>query len=98
MKISRDQSTFTGSDTGVSPLVVSIDSDYTENQITITGLATGTMTVKYKAQGGDVLETFTNNTLDLTTARTIKLEGLQLEEIELSVAPAAAYNYRIEQW
>lgn len=97
MKINQDYELQTGSSTGSAPEVISVHPSYTETYITINALAVGTMSLRVKANGGDAFETPDSNTIDLSTKRTFIVSDIQLDEIELSVSPNAAYDYRIEQ-
>ncbi len=85
-----------GSSAGASAEEISVSNQFTTYIITITGLATGNLTVRAMAEGGDAFETVDDGTIDLSLKRTIKLDGFQLDEIELSVDNATAYSYRIE--
>lgn len=102
MRIS-DVNPITGSATGVSEEVITVDPQYTQTRITINGLATGTATFTAKPLGGEVLEVIEGASINLATPeRTIILgnindNGVSYEEIGITVSAGTAFTYYINQ-
>ena len=97
MIINKDHELQNGSSDGSSSVVIPVNNKVTDTVITINGLGSGTATIRAKADGGDSFESIDGGSLSLSTNRTLLISDFQLDEVEISVSPSAAYDYRIEQ-
>ena len=102
MKITNPDK-ITGTATGASEEVITVDPQYTQARITINGLATGTATFRAKPQGGEVLEAIEGASINLSTERTIIIgsmsnNGTSLEEIGITVSAGTGFSYYIKQF
>ena len=93
MKPNVREDTFSGA--GIDELELS--SQYRNNAITIIGLDTGIMTVRAKAADNPVFEDVVNGTIRLEKNRTLTIRRTQLDALEFTVSPEAAYTVRVKQ-
>jgi len=93
MKPNISEGTFDG--IGAAELIVS--SQYKNSAITILGLATGIITVRAKASDQVVFEDVLNGEIRLVTSRTLTIRNTQLDSLEFTVNPQAAYTVRVKQ-
>ena len=82
---------------GTSPAELDISSQYLNNAITIIGLNTGIMTVRAKASDNPIFEDVLNGTIRLDKNRTITIRNTQLDALEFTVEPNAAFTVRVKQ-
>jgi hypothetical protein len=88
---------YVGSSDGTSPLDLPISGQYFDNAITITGLAVGIITVRAKASENPVFEDVLNGEIRLDKSRTLTIRKTQLDALEFTVDPEAAYTVRVKQ-
>ena len=75
-----------------------VSNKFQELQVTIVGLATGSFTLKAKAEDGDVFEDVEGGTIDdLSLVRTLIIEDTAIDEISTSVSAGTAYTIKIKQ-
>jgi len=74
--------------------------DLPKTQITVSGRATGTLTITGKSSGSDVFEAFQPAlTLDLSVERTALVEGYILQAINIDVSVGGDdFDVTITQW
>lgn len=77
---------------GNTSLIVDCDDSYTEHEIVINTLATGTVTARAKVRGADSFESVVDGSIDLTANRSLIISGRQIDEIELTVSPDASFD------
>ena len=82
---------------GTSADELDISSQYFNNAITIIGLDTGIMTVRAKASENPVFEDVINGILRLDSKRTLTILRTQLDALEFTVEPNAAFTVRVKQ-
>ena len=82
---------------GVGAAELDISSQYFNSAITIIGLAVGVMTVRAKADGNPVFEDVLNGEIRLDKNRTLTIRNTQLDALEFTVTPEAAYTVRVKQ-
>jgi len=85
-----------GSSAGASAEEISVSNQFTTYIITITGLATGNLTVRAMAEGGDAFETVDDGTLDLSLNAFLRWRVSCGMRLNCQLKTATAYNYRIE--
>jgi len=83
--------------TGSGSEVIAIENELLRIQITAEGLATGTLTVKAKSNGCTAFEDVEGGTIDLTTTRTVLIEGYSIDELEITTSTSAAYTLILVQ-
>ena len=75
-----------------------VSNKFQELQVTVVGLATGSFTLKTKAEDGDMFEDVVDGTIaDLSTNRTLIIEDTAIDEISTSVSAGTAYTLKIKQ-
>ena len=79
---------------------ISLLEEFHVSQFAVSGRATGLVTVKGKALGSDVFESFSPELqLDLAIERTAVIEGYSIESLRFDVVPTGAdYSVTITQW
>jgi hypothetical protein len=79
---------------------VGVNPDLANTQISISGRATGTLTVTAMSVGSDVFEAFAVPlTIDLSVKRTVILEPASLKELSFAVSVAGStFDVTISQW
>lgn len=82
---------------GVGAQELELSSQYRNNTITIIGLDTGIITVRAKAADNPVFEDVLNGTIRLDKNRTLPIRRTQLDALEFTVDPEAAYTVRVKQ-
>ncbi len=82
---------------GAGAQVLTLSSQYLNNAITIIGLDTGIITVRAKASDNPVFEDVLNGEIRLDKNRTLTIRNTQLDALEFTVTPAAAYTVRVKQ-
>ena len=82
---------------GVGASELDLSSQYWHNAITIIGLDTGIMTVRAKASGNSVFENVINGEIILSKNRTLTIRNTQLEALEFTITPEAAFTVRVRQ-
>ena len=93
MKANVREDTFAG--TVAAELEIS--SQYRNNVMTIVGLDTGIMTVRAKASGNTIFEDVINGTIRLDKKRTLTILRTQLDALEFTVDPPAAFTVKVKQ-
>lgn len=76
---------------------VDISSQYTRTSFTVVGLSTGILTVRVKPIGAIEFEKLINGEVNLDFHRTLTISNNQLESLEFTVTPEAAYTVKITQ-
>ena len=82
---------------GVIPGVLDISPQYSDYQITFIGLDAGVMTTRAKHDNGTVFEYVNNGQIDLAIAKTLRIKGYQLQALEFTIEPEAAYTVTVKQ-
>jgi len=93
MKANVREETFAGT----SAAELDISSQYFNNAITIIGLAVGIITVRAKASDNPIFEDVINGTIRLEKNRTLTIRNTQLDALEFTVEPPAAFTVRVKQ-
>tara|TARA_Y100000310_G_C20420457_1_gene686435 strand:+ start:50 stop:355 length:306 start_codon:yes stop_codon:yes gene_type:complete len=88
---------FSQVNTGTGEETTDLSHQYTNTQISISGLSSGTLTVRARGKGSDSLEAVIDGTIDLSSTRTLVIPNVSIDLIGLSVTPAAAYTVNIRQ-
>ena len=83
--------------TGSGDEVVLVNKNLFRTQITVNGLAAGSLTIKAKANGSTSFEDVQNGTIDLTTVRTLIIEGDSLGAIQATTTESSNYDLVIVQ-
>jgi hypothetical protein len=82
---------------GVGAQELELSSQYLNNAITIIGLDTGTMIVRAKASDNPAFEDVINGEILLYKNRTLTIRNTQLDALEFTITPEAAYTVRVKQ-
>ena len=84
--------------TGTGEEISPVSNKFQELQVTVVGLATGSFTLKAKAEDGDVFEDVEGGTIaDLSTSRTLIIEDTAIDEINTAASAGTAYTIKIKQ-
>ena len=82
---------------GTAAAELEVSGQYRNNAITIVGLAIGIITVRAKASGNTIFEDVINGTIRLNKNRTLTIRKTQLDALEFTVEPPAAFTVRVKQ-
>lgn len=96
MVVTQPTKTLDGTNGGEVP----VSRDLPNIQMSISGRATGTLTVTGKSNGSDAFEAFLSPlTIDLSAVRTVILEPTSLVSLSFTVsAPGPDFGVTISQW
>jgi hypothetical protein len=84
---------------GTTGGTINVRPDLKVSQITIAGRATGTITITGTAKGGDIAEAVSGGSLDLSSERTLIVDGYAMESF--TIVPDSAgddFTVTISQW
>ena len=84
---------------GTADEIVTISSNFENNQVTVVGLATGLVTFEAMAKGGDAYEPIDGSEIsDLSTGeRSFKMQGWLIKSLRVNASAGTAYTLVIEQ-
>lgn len=82
---------------GVGPHAIDVSAQYTCNQISVDGVATGAMTIRVKTKDKTTFENVDGGSVDLTQYQTLTIEKASVKQVEVTVVDGGNYNLIINQ-